>query len=59
MIWSTSFTEAEGIIDLLKGVYREHGWPDLDRYRKSECLKAVRRALEEKYPDKVDGRRPD
>jgi len=57
MIWSASFTEGEGMVDLLKDVYREHGWPHLDRYRKAECLGAVRKALEEKHPDQVDPRR--
>ncbi len=26
----------------LQAIYREHGWPDLDRYRKKDCLRAVR-----------------
>jgi hypothetical protein len=29
-------------------IYREHGWPDLARYRKDTCLKAVRERLEER-----------
>jgi hypothetical protein len=27
----------------------EHGWPDLDRYRKDPCLKAVRERLQGQY----------
>lgn len=26
-----------------KEIYGEHGWPDLDRYRKEECMEAVTR----------------
>ncbi|KAK6218947.1 hypothetical protein QIS74_06156 [Colletotrichum tabaci] len=37
-------------IPALQGVYRRHGWPDLQQYRKGECLeeaKAVRVATEQ------------
>jgi hypothetical protein len=40
-----------GIPELLQGIYRKHGWPDLNRYRKQECLEEVKRELEEKYPE--------
>ena len=46
--------ENEGMVAELREVYRLHGWPDLDNYRKSECLGTVRRILEEKYPSVVD-----
>jgi hypothetical protein len=36
-------TDIEGI----QAIYREHGWPDLDRYRKKDCLKAVRGFVKE------------
>jgi hypothetical protein len=36
-------------LSLAQAVYREHGWPDLDRYGKEECLKAVRERLQERY----------
>jgi hypothetical protein len=36
---------------MLQGIYREHGWPDLEKYRKEECIKAVEEALAEQYPD--------
>ncbi|KAK4105097.1 hypothetical protein N658DRAFT_387008, partial [Parathielavia hyrcaniae] len=39
----------EGALPLVQAVYREHGWPDLARYRKDTCLEAVRRKLEERY----------
>jgi len=38
------------MLELVRGIYREHGWPDLDCYRKRECLKAVKEALKERYP---------
>lgn len=46
----------EGIVPMLQDIYRQHGWPDLASYRKAECLEAVRKALEENYPDEVCGR---
>ncbi|KAK4107297.1 hypothetical protein N656DRAFT_785404 [Canariomyces notabilis] len=41
--------EVEGALPLVQAIYREHGWPDLNRYRKDTCLKAVRERLEERY----------
>jgi hypothetical protein len=43
----------EGMIPMLQDIYREHGWPDLAVYRKSECLAAVQKAMAENYPDSV------
>lgn len=40
----------EGLAEMLQEIYRAFGWPDTQRYRKRECLTAVRRALEERYP---------
>ncbi|GAB1317775.1 Alpha beta hydrolase fold protein [Madurella fahalii] len=40
----------EGMIPMMQAVYREHGWPDLERYRKEECLRAVAAMLRENYP---------
>lgn len=37
--------------EMLQGIYREHGWPDLETYRKEECIEAVKEALAEQYPD--------
>lgn len=36
---------------MLQQIYREHRWPDLERYEKTKCLEAVQRAMEERYPD--------
>jgi hypothetical protein len=36
---------------MVQGIYREHGWPDLELYRKEECMQAVEKAPEEQYPD--------
>lgn len=44
----------DGSTEALRGVYRRHGWPDLDRYRKEECLEAVRNLLQERYPDLLE-----
>ncbi|KAI1403244.1 hypothetical protein F4819DRAFT_237305 [Hypoxylon fuscum] len=48
---------SEGMIPMLQEIYHEHGWPDLERYRKRECLDAIQKALEERYPDEADYRR--
>ncbi|KAI1334953.1 hypothetical protein F5Y15DRAFT_263270 [Xylariaceae sp. FL0016] len=50
-------TRSHGMIPMLQNIYREHGWPDLDAFRKKECLEAVQRALEERFPDEADFRR--
>lgn len=41
--------DQEGMIDMLRGIYREHGWGG-EGYRKRECLEAVEKALKEQYP---------
>ncbi|PVH83224.1 hypothetical protein DL98DRAFT_585933 [Cadophora sp. DSE1049] len=48
--------DSDGMIPMLQNIYREHGWPNLQRYRKQECLEAVQTALEERYPDHADSR---
>ncbi|OPB40094.1 hypothetical protein A0O28_0001730 [Trichoderma guizhouense] len=42
------------MIEMLQGIYREHGWPDMEKYRKKDCLKAVQKALKERYPRLAD-----
>ncbi|KAK0631548.1 hypothetical protein B0T14DRAFT_413143, partial [Immersiella caudata] len=37
-------------VDMVKGIYRAHGWPDLERYRKKDCLKAIHIALRDNFP---------
>ena len=34
----------------LQAVYREHGWPEVSRYRKADCLTELERVLDTKYP---------
>ncbi|KAL1841512.1 hypothetical protein VTJ49DRAFT_7003 [Mycothermus thermophilus] len=43
--WSSKVKDE--VMPLVKATFREHGWPDLDRYRKEECLQAVRRIMEQ------------
>lgn len=43
--------EPEPEVALVRDVYRAHGWPDLENFRKEECMAAIRAALMEKYPD--------
>ncbi|KAI4665854.1 uncharacterized protein J4E78_003319 [Alternaria triticimaculans] len=49
-IYATLGPEDNGLVTMLQKVYREHGWPDVTRYRKTECLAAVQAALKEHYP---------
>ncbi len=44
---------------ILQGIYREYHWPDLRRYDKRKCLRAVQAAMEERWPIKADGRGDD
>ena len=55
-VYTTYVPELEGMLEMLQGIYREHGWPDLDHYRKQECLEAVQMAMEDQYPDRADRR---
>lgn len=40
-----------GLMDMLRGIYKEHGWPNMAVYRKQDCLRAVREAVEINFPD--------
>lgn len=42
------------LADLLKPIYRKHGWPDLEEYRKEECLKEIRKAVRKHDPGAFD-----
>jgi hypothetical protein len=48
--------EANGLnaVEMVKGIYRAHGWPDLELYRKEDCLKAIHAALAEHFPGEWD-----
>lgn len=48
--YTTYHPSLDGLIEMLRGIYREHGWPDLATYRKEECMQAIQRALKERYP---------
>ncbi|KAJ4424527.1 hypothetical protein N0V82_000851 [Gnomoniopsis sp. IMI 355080] len=44
----------EGMIEMVQGIYREHGWPDdLEAYRKDQCLHAVKSALRKRFPGQI------
>ena len=53
-VFTNPASSEEGMIEMLRGIYREHGWPDLEAYRKEECLAAVKQAMKEHYPDSAD-----
>lgn len=44
---------------MLADIYRTHGWPDVERYDKQACLKAVQDLMEEHYPGDADDREGD
>ncbi|KAH7379439.1 hypothetical protein DE146DRAFT_626308 [Phaeosphaeria sp. MPI-PUGE-AT-0046c] len=49
--WS-GYSDKHGEIEtMLRGIYQEHGWPDLENYMKEDCIQAVEQALAERYPD--------
>lgn len=58
-IYTKRTSEGDEMIAIVQELYREHGWPDLARYRKDECLAAIQTALEEQYPDSSDWRDDD
>ncbi|USP79510.1 hypothetical protein yc1106_06784 [Curvularia clavata] len=35
----------------VQAIYRKHGWPDLSKYQKGECMVELRQVLEEEYPE--------
>lgn len=53
-VYTTLGYGSAGMREMLQGIYREHGWPDIDKYRKVDCLSAVQKALEEHYPGVAD-----
>ncbi|SMR47981.1 unnamed protein product [Zymoseptoria tritici ST99CH_3D1] len=46
-IWLQGGPKRDGICETAHRVFREHGWPSLAAYRKSECLQALKKALDE------------
>lgn len=47
--------EGRDMLPMVQRVYREHGWPDLHVYRKQECVREVKKAMEKRYPDEFVG----
>ncbi|OAK94241.1 hypothetical protein IQ06DRAFT_286956, partial [Phaeosphaeriaceae sp. SRC1lsM3a] len=47
----SSWVEDEEMQPILKGIYRGHGWPDVEKYKKEECIFMVEKAMDERYPD--------
>lgn len=39
------------LVALAAAIFREHGWPDEEKYRKEECIPAVMRAVMKEFPD--------
>jgi hypothetical protein len=55
-VYTSYGSDKGGMVPMLQDIYRAHGWPDLERYRKQDCLRAVQKALEEHHPGMADGR---
>ncbi|KAF2132619.1 hypothetical protein P153DRAFT_363918 [Dothidotthia symphoricarpi CBS 119687] len=48
-VWKISPPDYEAMLVGVQDIYRQHAWPDLERYDKNECLKAVAKFIEEDY----------
>ena len=50
---NTLFSRPSGkdSIPVVQKILREHGWPDMQQYRKEECLVAIHEALKKQFPD--------
>ncbi|KAK4184951.1 hypothetical protein QBC35DRAFT_525237 [Podospora australis] len=42
---------AEAVMAMARRIYHQHGWPDLQRCHKQECLGAIKEAMETHFPD--------
>jgi hypothetical protein len=40
---------SDGMIPILQIIYREHGWPNMERFCKKDCLADLQTALRERY----------
>jgi hypothetical protein len=40
----------ESVVPMVKEIYHAHGWPNLEEYRKQDCLSDIRTAMETQYP---------
>ncbi|KAF1945282.1 hypothetical protein EJ02DRAFT_451591 [Clathrospora elynae] len=49
-VWKISPPDYGAMLAGVQDIYRQHGWPDLERYDKNECLKAVAKFIGEHYP---------
>ncbi|KAI0017891.1 hypothetical protein F4780DRAFT_566146 [Xylariomycetidae sp. FL0641] len=46
--------ETSAMISAVRDVYRAHGWPDTDRYRKAACLESVMDIVQGRLPERAD-----
>lgn len=51
--WTPEHPSEEGLLDIVRGVYREHHWPDLGRFDKRACDQALSVVLKDRYPGHV------
>jgi hypothetical protein len=50
-----SQSDNEDMLSAVQGIYRSHGWPDLTRYQKRDCLRDIKVMLLERFPDDALG----
>lgn len=50
-VWTHLGPDTDGMVVELQKVYREHGWPDIERFNKQNCHEAIQRVLRERYPN--------
>lgn len=55
-VYASLGADTGGMTAMLQDIYHQHNWPDLQQYRKRDCLEAVQRALEDQYPRNADHR---
>lgn len=54
--WSEGLPGEKGMTAMCQGIFRKHGWPNLERYSKSDCMAEVKEAMEEHFDDHLDHR---
>ncbi|KAK2007470.1 hypothetical protein LZ32DRAFT_610334 [Colletotrichum eremochloae] len=50
-IYAKRYPPCEGWKERVQAIYSHHGWPSLENFRKDECLKAIKAALTEEFPE--------
>lgn len=49
-VYNKTGPDHDNMVEMLQDIYYRHGWPDLENFRKQDCLEAIKTALDEHYP---------